>query len=92
MKWAVFKDCTIGEMVDIVQTWEDGQDENGAKEFVADVFDNVLFRFDQGSVQETLTDTLISAGMPLVWQQLAVRIARLFGAVLDAKPLAGLPF
>lgn len=92
MLWATFKGSTVGEIVDIVQAWENGQDETGAQEFVTDVLDNVVFRFPDGSVAEMVSDTVISSGLPMVWPQAAARIARVVSGVLDARPLAGLPF
>lgn len=94
MKWAEFKNQTVGEITDTVQFWESNSPEasEDAKEFAVDVLDNVILRFKDGSVAETLTDTAITMAAGQYWTQVAVRLAAVLGAGLNAKPLAGLPF
>jgi hypothetical protein len=92
MKWLDFKQLTAGEILDHVQAWEAGEDEAGAQEFVTDFMDNVIFQFTDGSIPETISDSLIAIGVPQVWQQVASRLGRLASGVLNARPLLNLPF
>lgn len=92
MKWAEFKQLTVGEIADVVQDWEAGNDEAGAKEFATDFLDNVVFQFEEGSFLELSSDAVIQMGVSQGWSSVAGRIGRFASMVLDAKPLANLPF
>jgi hypothetical protein len=91
MKWAAFKQLTVGEILDQVQLWENGQDPAGAKEFAEDFLDNGIFKFDDNSMLERLSDMAIGMGTDAYYTKLASSIGGIFTPVMNAKPLANLP-
>jgi hypothetical protein len=67
--------------------------EEVARTLVIDFLDNGVLRFEEGSLLETLTDTgitLVDSTVP--WVDRALGLVRFAVPVLDARPLANLPF
>lgn len=64
-----------------------------AEELVPDFLDNGVFKFADGSLMEQLTDTGIAiANSQVEWIDSALNITRMAAPMLEAKPLANLPF
>jgi len=107
VKWAEFKQMTVGEIIDYAQvlaqassveegeptadlTYEGQPIEESAKELVLTFLDAAT-PFE--GTLEMLADTAIAAvGNSTDWVDKAVGIVRFAAPMLDARPLAGLPF
>lgn len=92
MRWREFKDLSVHEITVRVSFWEQGspEAEKDAKELIYDILDNVAFRY--GGIREWSTDRFAGVIADKGWSTLATALGRSLTAVMETKPLKGLPF
>lgn len=92
MRWREFKDLSVKEITVRVSFWEGGspEAEKDAKELICDVLDNVAFQYS--GLREWTTDRFVGVVADKGWSKLATALGQALTAIMETKPLKGLPF